>query len=1163
MKLQDFLDKWTQNIQTGFADSPPRNITAQKMREFVEELWKVLRKEWNPATLVTDTLEIGIYNGMLFTGIRISYNDITNLFTTSLWNSGVEVLKLENGKAILDSDFKFEYDNLPNWNLMLGKELVAKNHIRWENILGNPLDSTSLAPLLGSGLEDVTISEMQILISNNQLKPGQFYLIKGIDTTLRNVSDLNNGTWVIVQALDEKTLATEGWGRFWNPDYSNIQIFSPETDNITLGQKRIWGGVVWELVGTYNTLFVDAWDLSSNGFQISTNQDDYVVVWDKVGINIENERITFRQDKDGNIVYRNTRMISSNNINFGNTIGWFPWGYNNDYANLICKDNFVDKTSVVYLLNEYFTNFSGNKIEKFSFFGVQWNYGSKLISESYYETGTIEIDINSYNHNQKNNSGPNRVVVKNNSIENSKVFGLIWGAYTKNIFTETKIEISNNIIKNGYIYDIINNSLNTGKIEIRNNYLLNPIIIGIYNFSQSQTFRLEDNNLENLYLYDVRIYQISPGAASNGLDISKNNILGKQNYSISINNCWFYFNNSNWFYIINNNFYGSAGSNLGTCINFFNVIMHINPLTSGDFEISNNTFYDEDSINMFFCILNEKNDLLIYSNNGINLGLNNFASYNGYASLLIYENKNIDINLFNNLLSVSQRNETIIFNINGNNFSEIVINGFYFDYPDIQNNFEISNNSDCSIIFEGSSVTLSGSYLTNYFYFLCSENKNSNINISNNYINFFGSDFNFEITNNEGSNFDIINNNILTNNGYYNNNIIFEIKGNTNCLLEKTNNTLQFGNINDNNYRFEFNKNSGKSKKIPGDDFNKFLFSNNNISSYYDNSSMRFQIEENNFFGSIFRLTNNEFTYEYELKDYVNKIVKNNFNDDVNIRYNGLSDFEIFGNFVEKNLDISYNSFSKLLNNDNKNFILENNTIKNTEILSNTFNNSYIQLLNNYLENYYFNFNNNNNFEIIFADNNLIFGEFNYNNFISNNINNSSKITFKYTKAFNLYFNATNLSALGNTLIYYNCLNNIFEELNYSYNNFTINSIDTNEKIFIFNFMECNFYNFIISNKTITILLDYLGFGSNFFSFKRNIVNIFGIIVSLNIELSLPLYTDISFENNILNKYSFNGGGHKFLGSSFGYNNNTLFNYTHTLTSDQTNYSFNNTSLYL
>jgi hypothetical protein len=172
-----------------------------------------------------------------------------------------------------------------------------------------------------------TKAEIDTLISGNDLVPLTVYEITGVDTALYG------GSTIYLQAINDNILATDGYGKFFNPKYnqavSGFEVWT-SAGTYSIGDKVHWGGKTWENVAGNVGASTDLFTLDAEWSVIAFNDTDYNVAYDLIKYDYVNDNIVYRNELNSNIVSTNYDEI---NWNIGiNPIKAFMWGNIFDYA---------------------------------------------------------------------------------------------------------------------------------------------------------------------------------------------------------------------------------------------------------------------------------------------------------------------------------------------------------------------------------------------------------------------------------------------------------------------------------------------------------------------------------------------------------------------------------------------------------------------------------------------------------------------------------------------------------------------------------------------------------------------------------------------------------------------------------------------------------------
>lgn len=173
---------------------------------------------------------------------------------------------------------------------------------------------------------EVTLSQAQTLVSNNELVPGALYKITGVHKNkvgerIEVLYDdgTNSGTTIYLQAITSNELSSEGWGEFYNPIYDQQDYGETDPDGAGFylyniwngdgrdagdaptyvqGRKIIWGGYVWTNVAGNLGIDTDSFNLDSEWSKIEYNETDYDKVVDYIEYDFANDWICRRRQAE-------------------------------------------------------------------------------------------------------------------------------------------------------------------------------------------------------------------------------------------------------------------------------------------------------------------------------------------------------------------------------------------------------------------------------------------------------------------------------------------------------------------------------------------------------------------------------------------------------------------------------------------------------------------------------------------------------------------------------------------------------------------------------------------------------------------------------------------------------------------------------------------------
>ena len=447
--------------------------------------------------------------------------------------------------------FTFPANGISMWETIDGLMRVNTT-IEFKNKAYGVSDSlTSLviaANTSGSG-GFITISkaELDILVGDNALVPGQFYMITGVNV------DLYGGTDVILQAATTNKLESQGSGLFYNPRYDGGAIWtkymsvslsnisapfnvgeSVKADNgaiaiflsnglldwssgdwstavtilghdsgstadisgappifYNIGNYVIWGGKVW--VNLYGNVgdSLDAYSLDAQWEVIPYNTVDYNLVVDEIKYDYEFNAIVYRRDYSINL--DNNIVDGGKGFGYG-AIKAFQWGnegkvYANQIINSYCEN-----------INFRGDNFRYNTISQNSYIGD----GNIFESGTYFEYNTLSENSYVGGNTLSNGSGIDYNTLNDSAIYNSQLSQgsdmyaneLLNSAFYYNQLTQsgmyynnlTESTIDNNIL---YLSCNIQNNTILQNSNIQNNTINNNS--NIQNNDLSQSSRIGGN----------------------------------------------------------------------------------------------------------------------------------------------------------------------------------------------------------------------------------------------------------------------------------------------------------------------------------------------------------------------------------------------------------------------------------------------------------------------------------------------------------------------------------------------------------------------------------------------------------------------------------------------------------------------------------------------
>ncbi len=282
--------------------------------------------------------------------------------------SGVPLPKrLENPNKIPNLDTHFgPWDSVQDGMTVMnaygkpGRLFGVKGSVMDEDVTSYEVDyyvyrGQSLAPrLLGSSNGSISIqisvtkSELDDLITDNELVPNVLYEISGCDESLYG------GTTLYLKAISNNKLETSGIGKFYNPKYDQevegYGIFDIDTI-YDVDDTCIWGGKHWTCIAeTSGEEPMDQFTLDAKAWQeIPFNETDYNVAYDEIKYDYENDWIAERHEvKSGNIVSCSKATYYLDEDKYDvlgyNAIKLFQWGniYNSEYGKGLSSNSVIE-----------------------------------------------------------------------------------------------------------------------------------------------------------------------------------------------------------------------------------------------------------------------------------------------------------------------------------------------------------------------------------------------------------------------------------------------------------------------------------------------------------------------------------------------------------------------------------------------------------------------------------------------------------------------------------------------------------------------------------------------------------------------------------------------------------------------------------------------------
>jgi hypothetical protein len=481
-----------------------------------------------------------------------------------------------------------------------------------------------------SGLTPLTVEEAVDLKNNSQIVIGQSYLITDADPSLYGTQSafvFGDGTNIILQGIDVNSFSSNGYGKFYNPNYASYSVWDDRLSYNT-NDKVIYGGRVWNKTGNSgHSGSLDYLSLDEDWTTLSyTNTNYYNVVWDEIEYDFNNNFICSRYDALNNNLVKNNYDVQFFNCEMWPIQG-FRWGHNiNDGGVTNCN-----------IINSYFgcLNYVSGQIYNINYTNFCVSYNINLYSNSkidninlqdYCSLSNFTICGGSiYNIKMENDSSINGfslngddIEINNNScyisnislINNSSIYD--FSLNPNNLDSETyltNISLSNGSSINGfdlYSYDYTSTSTSLENIIIDNN-------CSIYDFSLTA-----DNNYCSSYLYDISLtntaemsnFSLYAGSTSSS-SYFEDIVISNDSYITSIEAYQTYFANFN---ISTDSFFG--GGLYAENTQFSYITLNNYSYIIGDYETDDNITGDG-SINFYGSTFRN----ISLSNNSIFTGL--------------------------------------------------------------------------------------------------------------------------------------------------------------------------------------------------------------------------------------------------------------------------------------------------------------------------------------------------------------------------------------------------------------------------------------------------------------------------------------------------------------------------------------------------------------
>jgi len=429
---------------------------------------------------------------------------------------------------------------------------------------------------------NVTKTQLDNLIQNNVLSKGAMYKISGVHASNEIRPPLYydgviDGVTIILEAVSNNKLSVKGTGIFYNPIYDynlpNASMWNPD-GAYNIGDTVNYGGYVWINLNGSTGNSLNQITLNEEWEKIPYNDTNYVIAYDSIEYDYENDLITSRYEIQGNnevtctlFPYFISNMYGTN---FYHPIALFKWGCPLNFFAVSGIGNIKVIDSVFECVNTparliYDINLNQNSHFTNVNMGENTHINNINITNfSYIQDVIINGNISHITLN--NNSNINNVLIQNNV--NIEQLHLNDGSYISNsTFTDgtyiTYCKFFNYSYLNNLIlesYSNINNCNFNGSAAITNSTLDNNSSIRYCNFNQNSylnntSFHFgaqmtgcifnQDSHFTNIVMYDNSVFKyntfdqgsylddctINTNTVVEGCSIGANTIIREINFS--------------------------------------------------------------------------------------------------------------------------------------------------------------------------------------------------------------------------------------------------------------------------------------------------------------------------------------------------------------------------------------------------------------------------------------------------------------------------------------------------------------------------------------------------------------------------------------------------------------------------------------------------------
>jgi len=365
-----------------------------------------------------------------------------------------------------------------------------------------------LAQSGGSGLVELTYSEVLDLLDSGGIVDGTRYLVTGVDV------ELYGGTSVLVTGLPDNQLSQNGWGKFYNARYDIIYVWDPIA-TYSVDDLVIYGGKVWKnLTGSVGSS-TDVFILDNTNWELQedyTNTAHYATVWDQIEVGYGDGayRINSRYDSFRNNYVRVGQLDSYSNDRWFfcgvNPLQVFAWGNDNiNDCNII--DSYFNCLNVIGNTTIYGFDMSNYSFIFDSMLRDVYIEGISFKNES----GSYELYMNNcyFRYCKLEN---NSFIVGDFELSTIENLNLSNESYISNTNFYNSSLANINLNNNSYVNSITASASYFQHVDMTNNsYIENiDLSVGLASNSYFQRSKLSNRSyISNIDLYDSTMYELT------------------------------------------------------------------------------------------------------------------------------------------------------------------------------------------------------------------------------------------------------------------------------------------------------------------------------------------------------------------------------------------------------------------------------------------------------------------------------------------------------------------------------------------------------------------------------------------------------------------------------------------------------------------------------